>query len=136
MGDVSVPTDKLKLFISYSRRDMAAADATVLALEGQGFEVTIDRRDLPYGEEWQQELADFIRASDTVVWLVSPDSVKSRWCNWELGEVVRLKTNEWCRSRSAMSRRRICPRPWAKFTSCRPRVCIGPNCTSRPSWRR
>ena len=69
---------------------MAAADALVLALEGEDFEVTIDRRDLPYGEEWQKELADFIRASDTVVWLVSPDSVKSKWCNWELGEVSRL----------------------------------------------
>lgn len=82
--------DRLKLFISYSRRDRAAADALVAALEGAGFEVTIDRRDLPYGEEWQRELADFIRASDTVVWLVSPDSVQSKWCNWELGEVGRL----------------------------------------------
>ena len=59
--------DKLKLFISYSRRDMTAADALVTALEGEGFEITIDRRDLPYGEEWQKELGDFIRASDTVV---------------------------------------------------------------------
>ncbi len=53
-------------------------------------EVLIDRRDLPYGEEWQKELADFIRASDTVVWLVSPDSVASKWVNWELGELARL----------------------------------------------
>lgn len=82
--------DKLKLFISYSRRDMAAADALVTALEGEGFGITIDRRDLPYGEEWQKELGDFIRASDTVVWLVSPDSIASKWCNWELGEVGRL----------------------------------------------
>ena len=82
--------DKLKLFISYSRRDMTAADALVTALEGEGFEITIDRRDLPYGEEWQKELGDFIRGSDTVVWLVSPDSVASKWCNWELGEVGRL----------------------------------------------
>jgi WD40 repeat protein len=82
--------DKLKLFISYSRRDMTAADALVTELEGEGFEITIDRRDLPYGEEWQKELGDFIRASDSVVWLVSPDSVASKWCNWELGEVGRL----------------------------------------------
>jgi WD40 repeat protein len=82
--------DRLKLFVSYSRRDMAAADALVAAPEAEGFEVTIDRRDLPYGEQWQEELADFIRGSDTVVWLVSPDSVTSKWCNWELGEVGRL----------------------------------------------
>jgi len=50
-----MPGDKLKLFISYSRRDMAAADLLVTALEGQDFDVTIDRRNLPYGEEWQAE---------------------------------------------------------------------------------
>jgi WD40 repeat protein len=82
---------RFKVFISYSRRDLAAAEAIVLALEQRGFEVVIDKRDLPYGEEWQVELADFIRNSDTVVWLVSPDSISSRWCNWELGEVVRLR---------------------------------------------
>ncbi|MEP9389471.1 TIR domain-containing protein [Mesorhizobium sp. KR9-304] len=86
----TVSTNALKIFLSYSRADMAAADALVEALERQGFAVTIDRRDLPYGEEWQKELAGFIAASDTVVWLVSPDSVKSKWCNWELGEVTRL----------------------------------------------
>ncbi len=83
--------DKLKLFISYSRQDTAVTDQLVAALEDAGFDVSIDRRDLPYGEEWQSELADFIRAADTVVWLVSPASAASKWCNWELGEVQRLK---------------------------------------------
>ena len=81
---------RLRLFVSYSRKDAVAADRLVLALEAAGYEVTIDRRDLPYGQEWQKELADFIRASDTVVWLVSPQSVVSQWCNWELGELARL----------------------------------------------
>jgi len=81
---------QLKVFVSYSRRDLAIADAMVAALEKEGFVVSIDRRDLPYGEEWQKELGDFIRASDTVIWLVSPDSVKSSWVAWELGEVGRL----------------------------------------------
>ncbi len=84
------PADALKVFISYSRVDMEAADRMVADLERNGFAVTIDRRDLPYGEEWQKELAEFIAASDTVVWLVSPESVKSKWVNWELGEVGRL----------------------------------------------
>ena len=89
-ASAAISADALKIFLSYSRADMVAADALVEALEQQGFAVTIDRRDLPYGEEWQKELAGFIAASDTVVWLVSPDSVKSKWCNWELGEVGRL----------------------------------------------
>lgn len=83
------PPAGLRVFISYSRRDTAVADRLVSALEEAGFVVAIDRRDLPYGEEWQQELAHFIRASDTVVWLVSSASLASRWCHWELGEVQR-----------------------------------------------
>lgn len=80
----------LSVFISYARADMQQADAIVAGLEENGFSVTIDRRDLSFGEEWQAELADFIRGSDTVVWLVSPTSVASKWCRWELGEVQRL----------------------------------------------
>lgn len=82
--------DALKIFISYSRADMPIAERVVDLLQANGFDVKIDVRDLPYGEEWQVELADFIANSDTVVWLVSPNSVKSKWCNWELGEVGRL----------------------------------------------
>ncbi|MGE0503227.1 MAG: toll/interleukin-1 receptor domain-containing protein [Rhizobiaceae bacterium] len=82
--------DALRVFISYSRADISAAESVADALTRNGFDVKIDVRDLPYGEEWQAELAGFIAGSDTVVWLVSPDSVRSRWVNWELGEVVRL----------------------------------------------
>lgn len=77
----------LTVFLSYSRRDVAVADALVSSLEARNIKVLIDRRDLPYGEAWQTELADFIAASDTVIWLVSPYSVASKWCNWELDEV-------------------------------------------------
>ena len=90
VAGVQRQTHGLKVFISYSRRDMGVADRLVSRLEKQGVEVLIDRRDLPYGEEWQKELTDFIRMSDTVVWLVSPDSIASKWVNWELGEVGRL----------------------------------------------
>ena len=80
--------DVLKVFISYSRRDMAISDALVMDLENADIEVLIDRRDLPFGEQWQRELTDFINSSDTVVWLVSPDSLKSTWCRWELDRVM------------------------------------------------
>lgn len=82
---------KLNVFISYSRRDMDVADLLVDALEERGFAVKIDRRDLPYGEEWQAELADFIHASDAIVWLLTTHSIQSRMCNWEIGEVIRSK---------------------------------------------
>jgi hypothetical protein len=85
MADKSPSDARLKVFISYSRRDVQMADQLVQALEASEFDVLIDRRDLPYGEEWQMELADFIRSSDTVVWLVSPDSVNSKLGAWRGG---------------------------------------------------
>src|SRR5262245_6838560 len=38
---------KLKVFVSYSRRDIEFADRIVEALQDRGLEVLIDRRDLP-----------------------------------------------------------------------------------------
>lgn len=90
MANSSAQNDKLRVFLSYSRRDLATANAIADALEQRGIDVLIDRRDLPYGEEWQTELAELIRGADAIVWLVSQASVVSRWCNWELGEVMRL----------------------------------------------
>ena len=52
MPDSAPPAAGLRVFISYSRQDTAVADRLVSALEEAGFAVTIDRRDLPYGEEW------------------------------------------------------------------------------------
>src|SRR5262245_58762428 len=79
----------LRVFVSYSRHDASQADAIVEALESCGFEMTIDRRDLPFGEQWQFELAEFIRLSDTVIWLISDASIQSKWVNWELDEVAK-----------------------------------------------
>ncbi len=89
MADPSKQSSKLKVFISYSRDDLAIADEIANALERHGFDVLIDRRDLPYGEKWQAELADFIIGSDTVIWVISPASVASKWCRWELDQVGR-----------------------------------------------
>ncbi len=81
---------KLKVFISYSRRDMAFADRLVTALESRDIEVIIDRRDLPLLEEWQNELIGFIRKADAVVYLLSPSSINSKWCIWEVEQVAAL----------------------------------------------
>ena len=83
--------EKLKLFISYSRADMATADALVAQLETKNFTAFIDRRDLPYGEKWQQVLHEYIRDCDTVLFLVSERSIGSKWILWELQQVTDLK---------------------------------------------
>lgn len=90
IDDKAVPVAKTKVFISYSRKDMAVADRLVAALEARGCEVRIDRRDLPLLEEWQRELIGFIRQSDAAVLLLSPSWVASPWCAWEVERMLEL----------------------------------------------
>src|SRR5262245_27806724 len=76
-----------RVFVSYSRADLAFADKLVAALEAHGVEVRIDRRDLPFAREWQNELVEMVRWADTVLFIISPKSIGSQWCEWELAEV-------------------------------------------------
>src|SRR5262249_41417657 len=52
---------------------------------------SIDTRDLPDLEDWRRELLDFIRNSDTVLFIVSPRSVGSSVCAWEVSQVAAFK---------------------------------------------
>jgi hypothetical protein len=90
-GDDDVESRRLRAFVSYARSDADAAARLVQLLEAEGFEITIDTRDLPFGEEWQAELDHYIRQSDTVIWLVSPASIHSKWCRWELDKVAQYR---------------------------------------------
>jgi WD40 repeat protein len=78
------------VLISYSRKDMIFADQLAVALELRGFRVLIDRRDLPDLVQWQQELLNLIRQADTVVFVVSPRSIESKVCAWEVAQVAAL----------------------------------------------
>lgn len=83
--------DILKVFISYSRRDMAFADEMVAGLELLGgFDVAIDREDIHEGEAWQARLGALIADADTVVFVLSTSSAASRLCEWEVSEAQRL----------------------------------------------
>src|SRR6516165_1845880 len=90
MADVSAG-EKLKVFISYSRRDCAAfADELVAGLELVGFAPLLDRHDIAAGEDWEARLGGLIAQSDTVVFVVSPEAVKSERCTWEVDRTLEL----------------------------------------------
>ena len=80
-------TPKLNVFISYSRDDLAFADQLLAALKAAGFDTRIDRA-MPGGVEWQKRLTALIRDADSVVFLLSPSSVSSKWCIWEVDQAV------------------------------------------------
>src|SRR5215472_5101731 len=90
MADVSAG-EKLKVFISYSRKDSAAfADELVAGLELVGFAPFLDRHDIAAGEDWEARLGGLIAQSDTVVFVVSPEAVKSKQCAWEVDRTLEL----------------------------------------------
>jgi tetratricopeptide (TPR) repeat protein len=67
-----------KIFISYSRRDMAFTDRLETAIKARGFEPLIDRAEIYAFEDWWKRLQALIECCDTVVFVLSPDSVASR----------------------------------------------------------
>jgi WD40 repeat protein len=55
-----------------------------------GYRAYLDRQDILPSEPWQERLSELIRIADTVVFILSPDAVRSTVCNWEVDEAQRL----------------------------------------------
>jgi formylglycine-generating enzyme required for sulfatase activity len=68
---------KTKVFISYSRRDIAFADKLEESLKSRTFEVLIDREEIYAFEDWWKRIETLIAGADTIVFVLSPDSVSS-----------------------------------------------------------
>jgi hypothetical protein len=62
----------------------------VLGLEDRGFAPFLDRHDIKPGEPWEARLGGLIEQSDTVVFVISPESVKSERCVWEVEKALAL----------------------------------------------
>jgi WD40 repeat protein len=75
-------------FISYSRHDMQAVDELVAGLWRAGKSTWVDRSKLLASEQWRQALLAGIEASDHFVFVMSPESVSSEFCQLELGHAV------------------------------------------------
>src|ERR1700683_5562886 len=69
---------KPRVFISYSRKDIAFADRLDAALKTRGFDPLIDREEIYAFEDWWKRLQALIIRADTVVFVISPDAVASR----------------------------------------------------------
>ena len=81
---------RLKVFVSYSREDIAFADELVEGLTFHGFDVLIDRNSIAAGENFQTRLGGLILAADTIVFALSPSAIASPSCLWEVDEALRL----------------------------------------------
>lgn len=88
---VGISNRRTKVFVSYSRKDADFACELVAGLDLAGFEPSLDTYDIVGGEDWEARLGRLIGEADSVVFVISPDSVTSDHCSWEVGHTEELK---------------------------------------------
>jgi hypothetical protein len=69
---------------------MAFTDRLGTALKERGFTPLIDRTDIYAFEDWWKRIQDLIVQADTVIFVLSPDSVSSDICRKEVAFVASL----------------------------------------------
>lgn len=75
---------KTRVFLSYSRKDRAFAEALHLELERLGYKVFRDVAGIADGEDWRERLGAAVRQCDAMVFVISPKSISSSVCAWEV----------------------------------------------------
>jgi hypothetical protein len=80
-SDAAATESRAKIFISYSRKDIEFANRLDAALKARGFEPLIDRDEIYAFEEWWKRIEALIVRADTVVFILSPDSIASPVCS-------------------------------------------------------
>ena len=81
----NVASSKTKLFVSYSRKDSENVERLFTALgHDEDFTIFRDTDDILPTEEWKSRLKVLIKASDTLLFALTPNSITSEVCRWEL----------------------------------------------------
>lgn len=76
------------VFISYSSKDKAVADAACATLEARGIRCWIAPRDVLPGKEWSASIIEAIKASRAMVLIFSADANQSRQIRREVNHAV------------------------------------------------
>src|SRR5215510_6551297 len=72
------------VFISYSRRDKAFVKKLNATLDSAGVQAWVDWEGIELASDWMETISEAIQNSDALLFIVSPDSVKSKICAREL----------------------------------------------------
>ncbi len=79
----------MKIFISYAKVNRALVEVLVEVLREANHEPWFDTR-LQSGQPWQEQLLAAITAADAFLYALTPESISSKWCQWEFAEAVHL----------------------------------------------
>src|SRR5260221_4326125 len=67
----------LKIFVSYSRHDEAFARRIAVDLIARGAETWLDVKDIVIGANWGDSIEAGLKATNTMVLIITPDSMAS-----------------------------------------------------------
>ncbi len=81
------------LMISYSRNDIPFVQKIADLLAAKGKEVWVDLKGIFYGEEWLERIFAAIEDSDNMLFVLSPDSIKSKYCIYEIKHALNHHKN-------------------------------------------
>lgn len=76
------------VFISYSRRDKAFVQKLHDALRQGDRDLWVDWQNIQPTEQWWKSIQSGIEAANTFVFILSPDSVTSEVCGWEIEHAI------------------------------------------------
>ncbi|MER8074198.1 toll/interleukin-1 receptor domain-containing protein [Acinetobacter pittii] len=87
-----------KVFLCHSHRDSQYVEGFIQLLKEENIEVYVDWQDETMPEKPNRETASKIQQkiqeADYFFFLATPNSVKSRWCPWEIGYADGVKKYE------------------------------------------
>lgn len=80
----------MKIFISYAHASKDKVLELVELLRSGGYDPWFDR-ELIVGQEWKGQLEQAIQKCEIFVYVLTPETILSEWCQWELGKALELK---------------------------------------------
>src|ERR1044071_3486077 len=80
-----------QIFISYSRKDISFVRKLAGDLEKAGYSVWWDVSGLRGGDDWVRVIPEAIKASDTFIVVLSPNSAVSQWVEKEYTQALYLR---------------------------------------------
>ena len=76
------------IFFSYSRKDRNKVDWIARQLKAGGFQIWIDRHDIPGGIEWSDSITTAIKNAEAFILILSPNSIESLEVKKELNTAI------------------------------------------------
>ena len=77
-----------EVFISYASKDKGFVRDLHAALQKENRDTWVDWRSIPESAKWRAEIFAAIEAADNLLFIISPDSVKSWMCGEEISHAV------------------------------------------------